>query len=68
MCAVWSAEVEVFLPVLAVVVQVEERVVGQQAHGPLGVSVGGDIDPQGDAALAGAVEVAVEGGAIARSS
>jgi hypothetical protein len=52
--------VEVFLPVLAVVAQVQDRVVGQQAHGPLGVGVVGDMDPQGGAALAGAIEVALD--------
>jgi hypothetical protein len=52
--------VEVFLAVLAVVAQVQNRVVGQQAHGPLGVGVVGDMDPQGGAALAGAIEVALD--------
>jgi hypothetical protein len=60
MCVVWSAEVEVFLPVLAVVAKVDDRMVGQRAHGPLGVGVGGDMDPQGGTALAGAVKVALE--------
>ena len=31
------------LAVLAVVAKVEDRVVGQQAHGPLGVGVVGDV-------------------------
>ena len=34
--------------------------VGQQAHGPFGVGVVGDMDPQGSPALAGAIEVALE--------
>jgi hypothetical protein len=41
--------VEVFLVVLAIVAQVQDRVVGQQAHGPLGVGVIGDMDPAADA-------------------
>jgi hypothetical protein len=52
--------VEAFLAFLAVVAQVRNRVVGQQPHGPFGVGVIRDMDPQGGAALAGAVEVALE--------
>jgi hypothetical protein len=45
---------------LAVVAEVEDSVVGQQADGPFGVGVVGDMDPEGGVALAGAVEVALE--------
>jgi uncharacterized ferredoxin-like protein len=58
--------VEVFLPILAVVAQVEDRMVSQQAHGPLGVGVVGDMDPEGGAALTSTIKVPLDVGVDAR--
>jgi hypothetical protein len=52
---------EVLLAVVAVVAEVEDLVVGQAPHSPIGVSVVGDVDPQRGAALAGVAEVLLDG-------
>jgi hypothetical protein len=49
----WSADVEVLQGVVAVVADVEDLVVGQPTDGSLGVSLLGDMHPQGGAALTG---------------
>jgi hypothetical protein len=56
-----SAHVEVVLAVVAVVADVEDLVVGQDTHGPLGVGVVGDVHPERGAALAGVAEVLLDG-------
>src|SRR5215213_10694631 len=53
-----SANVNV---VLAVVADVEDLVVRQSAHGPLGVGLVGDVDPESGVALAGGAEVQLDG-------
>jgi hypothetical protein len=40
-----SADVDVILAVLAVVADVEDLVVGQGSHGPLGVGLFRNMDP-----------------------
>jgi len=52
------------LSVVAVVAEVEDLVVGQDSHGPFGVGVVGNMDPEGGAALAGVAEVLLDGGGV----
>ena len=59
-----SADVEILLAAVAVVAEVEDLVIGQDTHSPLGVGVVGDMDPQGRAALAGVAEVLLDGGGV----
>jgi hypothetical protein len=56
--------VEVVLAAVAVVAEVEDRVVGQGSDGPFGVGVVGDVHPQRRAALAGVAEVLLDGGGV----
>jgi hypothetical protein len=58
--ALASADVDVLLAAVAVVAEVEDRMVGQDADGPLGVGVLGDMHPQRGAALAGVAEVLLD--------
>jgi hypothetical protein len=53
--------VDVLLAVVAVVAEVEDLVVGQGPHRPLGVGLLGDMHPQRRAALAGVAEVLLDG-------
>jgi hypothetical protein len=56
-----SADVEVFLPVVAVVADVQDLVVGKTAHDAVGVVPIGDVDPECGAARTGVAEVPLDG-------
>ena len=56
-----SADLDVFLTAVTVMAEMQDRVVGQSSHGPLGIGVRGDMHPERGAALAGVAEVLLDG-------